>query len=340
MHPTFLLLLGLVLIMPADAGGSVPGGPVGVALVVLVFACVVFHELGHSLTARKFGLEVASITLLPIGGMAAMRTLPKKPGQELLIALAGPAVSLVLAVIFGCATYYLYGLMALQAFAKAPLLGQLAYINVILAMFNLLPAFPMDGGRIVRSLLWMKFGFVRATTLAAHLGQGLAIVMFFLAINHNYMLILVAVFVYLGAMAEGRAAQWRGILGQIPAAEAMRTRLVRVAPNDTIGQASQLMMHAGQDHFPVFHNEAFIGLLTREGLFRGLSEHKHDQPISEFMTTRIVYCSPLDSLANVFQSMNEKEVSCVVVMEADRLAGLITVDQLGKFGLPVRSADG
>lgn len=337
-HITFLLLLVLIGLRSADKDSFIPAGLPGVMLVGLVFVCVLLHEFGHCLMARRFGLLVDSITLLPIGGVTAMRSLPRTAGAELSIALAGPLVSFALAALCGLIALQSHGPGSFAQTENVPWVVRLTFINLVLGIFNLFPAFPMDGGRILRSLLWTRLGFVRATKFAAKTGQVLAGGLFILAfLTTNYMLILIAPFIYMVAAAEGRAAQWRGALAQIHAADAMLTSMERIDARETIEQVGYRARQSGQDHFPVFRQEAFVGLLTRNDLLRALHEQKLESPAAEFMTRRIVFCSPHESLAAVFQTMNEQELSCVAVMENDLLLGLITLEQISRVGLLARS---
>jgi len=347
LHVTFLLLLGLIAIAGPRSQGSIPGGLMGVILVGAVFLCVLLHELGHSIVARRFGVIVDSITLLPIGGVAAMRTLPRSARGELLIALAGPAVSLALGLLLAGLSYLWYGVGVYEALGKrylaAPMLLQLATINIVLAAFNLLPAFPMDGGRILRASLWSRVGFARATTVAANIGQGLAITLFFLAILKGHVvLVIIALFIYFGAEAEGRTAVLRDAFAHVPAEDAMLTNLEYIGPQESIEQVSQRMIHTGQDNFPIFQDGVFLGMLTRRHLLRALRERKHNDPAERFMTREIVFCSPVDSLASVVHAMNARDLPCVAVIVGDQLVGLITPEQIGKFGMltkPQRTAE-
>jgi len=195
-HVTFLVLLAVIAAIPVGRGEGL-AGLMGVTIVLLVFACVLLHELGHSLVAQWYGVKVDSITLLPIGGIAAMRTLPRSPGPEFVIALAGPVVSVTLAAAFGAIGYLRYGpemfvmISGQAAYARLDIITNLALINTALAAFNLLPAFPMDGGRMLRAVLWSRLGFARATRTASNIGQGLAIALFALALLNGRSLLVV-----------------------------------------------------------------------------------------------------------------------------------------------------
>ncbi len=332
-HATFLLLLVLIAVNPPQqegAGFNIPSGLPGVILVVGIFFCVVLHELGHSLVARRFGVEVTDITLLPIGGVAKMRTMPHSPWAEFAIAAAGPATSIAIGVL---ATLAIYGMQKFDTLAtgKPSYLVILATINFILAGFNLVPAFPMDGGRILRSLLWSRLGFIKATKVAATIGQFLAIALFIFGLVHfNLWLVLIAMFVYFGATMESQAAAMRHGLAQVPASNAMISDIQTISPEELIEQVRQRALHTGQDNFPVFDGQEFIGLLTRPRLQEALRRRENQSSARKFMSAEIVYCGPQDSLAQILAVMNDKNLPCVVVMQDDQLLGLITPEQIGK----------
>lgn len=336
-HVTFLLLLVLIAVHSPQqeaAGSGIPSGLSGVILVVGIFFCVVLHELGHSLVARRFGVQVTDITLLPIGGVAKMRTMPHSPRAEFAIAAAGPATSIAIGVLATLAVSQIYGMQEFDTLAtgNAPILVLLAVINFVLAVFNLAPAFPMDGGRILRSLLWSRLGFIKATKVAATIGQFLAIALFIFGLVHfDLWLVFIAMFVYFGATMEGQAAALRHGLAQVPASDAMISDIQTISPEELIEQVRQRALHTGQDNFPVFDGQEFIGLLTRPRLQEALRRRENQSSARKFMSAEIVYCGPQDSLAQVFAVMNDKNLSCVVVMQDDQLLGLITPEQIGKI---------
>jgi Zn-dependent protease len=213
-HVTFLIFLAWIAFSNYRASGDLTYVASGLLFTLALFGIVVLHELGHALAARRYGIRTRAITLLPIGGVASLERMPRKPRQELVVALAGPAVNVVLAA----AIYVLLNLGAGLApvsdvfRAGTSFLSQLFWVNVSLAIFNLIPAFPMDGGRVLRALLAMRLGHARATQVAAMIGQLMAIVFLFLGIFTNPMLIFIAMFVWFGAASEssqmpGRAAE-------------------------------------------------------------------------------------------------------------------------------------
>jgi stage IV sporulation protein FB len=328
-HASFLILLALI--------GMSASGPSGVILTSLVFVCVLLHELGHSLVARRFGVEVESITLLPIGGVAAMKTPPRTAKAELLIALAGPAVSVLLAVGFALLAVWRYDGKTLLTIARhqgvLPLIGELAMINFILAGFNLIPAFPMDGGRVLRAVLWSKKGFYRATRIAVNVGQGLAIG-FFLAslVGHfSFWMIFIAVFIYFGAEAEGRAAAWRESISDVPIADAMQRQVQPLSPDATVEQAVDIMLNTNQEHFPVIAGGEPVGVLTKSAILSAIRLREGGRRISEIMTPQLHYCTPFDTLANVVEMMDKRNLMCVLVLYENKIVGMITPEQIWRF---------
>ena len=211
-HITFLLFLVWIGFTYFSIGGAVAARQ-GVLFILLLFACVLLHELGHALTAKGFGIRTTDITLLPIGGVARLERIPNEPKQELLIAIAGPAVNVVIAVLL---IFYLGQRAAMSDFEdihtpRVTMLSKLASVNIGLVLFNLIPAFPMDGGRILRSILAMRMNYLRATEIAARIGQTLAIAFGIVGFFYNSFLIFIAFFVYMGAQQEAAMARARAV---------------------------------------------------------------------------------------------------------------------------------
>jgi len=329
LHATFLLLLAI-----AGMGGS---GARGMMMLVLVFCCVLLHELGHSFIARRYGVEVESITLLPIGGVAAMKSLPKTPRAELFIALAGPAVSVLLGVLFTGLSVQFYGEGILRTIIynhyNAPLMGELAAINFILAGFNLIPAFPMDGGRILRAILWSRKNFFRATQIASQSGQGLAVGFFLASLitGFNFWLTLIAVFIYFGAEAEGKAAEWRETISDATVADAMQRPIRILQPDEPVSTAVDIMLATGQEYFPVMENKKTIGIVSKTAILQAIRSGGSWRKAEEIMTTELIYCSPFDTLAGLADTMERRNLSFVPVMYEDKIVGLVTPEIIWQY---------
>jgi len=328
-HATFLLLLLFVGFSPSDPNDPWSAGLRGLVLVGLVFVCVFLHELGHSLAARSYGIGVESITLLPIGGLAALKGLPDSPRAELITAIAGPAVSVGLGVLFALGVWIFLGPDAWRTILhnpdRLPLLAELAMINFFLVAFNLLPAFPMDGGRILRAALWSRKGFVRATRIAVTVGQGLAGICFVLALIHfRPWLILIALFIYFGAEAEGRLAAWKEAFQNQPVRQIMQSVFETIPVEQTVEETARFMARTGQEHFFVREGDQVAGILTGPALLRAIRDRQSDHPVKDFMTRELICCRPTDNVASVWEVMERRNLACIVVIEEDRIVGLVT----------------
>ena len=238
-HATFLMLLAWMAVSYYLPRQSMTDVVNGLAFILALFAIVILHEFGHALTARRFGIRTRDVTLLPIGGVARLERMPEDPRQELLVALAGPGVNVVLA---GILLLVLVPTATLEAVNEIRLVGghflsKLLWINVSLAAFNLIPAFPMDGGRVLRALLAMRMDYVRATQVAASVGQALAIVFGFIGLLYNPFLVFIALFVWMGAASEASMVQMKSALGGIPVSKAMIADFRSLRPTDSLEQA-------------------------------------------------------------------------------------------------------
>ena len=342
-HFTFLILLGFIGLGGYLRTGDPVVGLVGVGMIVAVFGIVVLHELGHALAARYYGIPTRDITLLPIGGVARLQRMPEKPVQELVVALAGPAVNVALALLFG-AVLFLQGTPAptnpeqALTFQAGGVVGALVYINVMLVLFNLLPAFPMDGGRVFRALLAMRLGARRATDLATVVGKGMA-VLFALAglfgipgtsMDGNIMLVLVALFVWMGADAEARAVRARAGLAGLPVAAVMVRRFAGVDPDDTLGAVADYAHQSFQRDFPVVIGGRVIGLLGREELRAGLIEHGPTGRVFQVMRREFPTVG-LDDPAERGLALLAEGAPIVPVVAYGQLAGILTREHLTHF---------
>lgn len=333
-HVTFLMLLAWIAWTHYRATHSVAAAVGGVASVVLVFGSVLLHEYGHALVARRYGIPTKDITLLPIGGVAALERMPEDPRGELAVSIAGPAVNAVLAVLF-YGTLALIGRLDVPAHPVMPgtsLLEQLAWINVTLAVFNLIPAFPMDGGRVLRSLLAMKLGHPHATQIAATLGQGLALVAGIVGLFWNPVLIFVALFVWLGASEEGKTNMLGLALEGIPVQFAMVTEVRVVPPDAALEVAVEYVLAGFQQDLPVVRRGKLVGVLTRHDILRALSERGASIPVSEVMRTEFATAHPGEMLATAHRRMQQHDrTSMPVVLHDGRIAGMLTLESIGEL---------
>ena len=325
-HLTFLLLLLFVLFMPGEGG---LGGPQGVLLILGVFFGVAIHELGHAMTARIYKINTRSITLLPIGGLAALERMPKKPSSEIAIAAAGPITSFALGAVL-----LLIGLGVGTVYADSYLYNyimNLAIINGFLGAFNLVPALPMDGGRILRGVLSAAKGHTWGTNVASKVGQVVA-VMFgaFGLFTGNFILILIAVFVYLGAKAERGEAEMERILKGYHAWQAMLAPVRWATPKETLGALVMDLRHTMQEDVPVIDDGKLVGIVSREDLLPALQRGELNRKVGEITRGIPKPASPEEPLVDVFRRMRQNRLFALPVIDQGRLAGMVTREKIGR----------
>lgn len=330
-HVTFLLFLAAVpLFLASNLRDALE-----VALVLTgLFACVVLHEFGHALAARRYGIATREIVLLPIGGLARLDRMPEKPSQELVVALAGPAVNLLLAAL---------GTGALMAFGRTPadvfahrLDGYVEFMifaNLTMLAFNLLPAFPMDGGRVLRALLAMRLPFARATRIAATVGQGFALVFAVVGVFvlKSPMLVFVALFVFMAAGEERAIVQTRASVAGVPVAAAMLTQFGTLETRDELRRAVELLLASSQQDFPVLEDGRLLGMLSRSELLRAVQAEGDEAPVGRVARLDI---EPVDAsalLESTIARMREQAASALPVTSHGRLVGLLTLENVGEF---------
>jgi Zn-dependent protease/CBS domain-containing protein len=340
-HVTFLLLLGWIAWSAWVATGSLAGVLDGLVLILLLFLCVLLHEFGHALAARRYGIATRHITLLPIGGVAALEAMPQDPRQEIVVALAGPAVNLAIAALLYLVLEIGGRPGSLLAFdpGGGSLLPTLLAANVILLLFNLLPAFPMDGGRVLRALLATRLGHVRATEIAASIGQVVAFGLGFLGLFGNPLLIFIAIFVYLAAASEAQLVAIRAMSRDVPVNAAMMTQIARLSPDAHIDEAVTTLLQTSQSEFPVVDADGRLaGVLSRADMIRALKERGPDSRVADAMTKDVPTIGHRACLDEAFRLLQEKQAPAVGVVDAaGRLAGLITSETVGEM-LMVREA--
>lgn len=333
MHATFLLLVGWVLLAHWLQGESLAAALEGLGFILALFGCVVLHEYGHALTARKYGIKTRDITLLPIGGVARLEKMPDEPVQELWVALAGPAVNVVIAAVLYGWLQITDGLVPLSDLevGAGSFIERLMVVNLFLVGFNMLPAFPMDGGRVVRALLAMRMEYTRATQIAASLGQIMAILFGFLGLLANPFLLFIAFFVWIGAAQEASMVQMKSALAGIPVSRAMLTDFRTVAPTDSLAHAVQLILAGSQQDFPVVSNDRVVGVLTRSNVLRGLTERGPQTPIAEMMHREFEIFDSYEMLEVAFARLQACQCQTVPVTHGGHLVGLLTMDNVGEF---------
>ncbi|MGA2493961.1 MAG: site-2 protease family protein [Roseiarcus sp.] len=317
-HVTFLLLLAWIGFSAWQQGGPAAAGD-SLIFIILLFVCVVLHEFGHILVARRYGIQAPEVTLLPIGGVASLQKIPDRPSQEFAIAIAGPAVNFVIAIVL---------LLLVGSFDSADLarlddprvslLARLADANLFLAIFNLIPAFPMDGGRVLRALLAMKLGRPRATRIAASVGQAFAFGLGFLGLFGNPLLIFIAIFIYVAATGEAQITAVHESARGLSVAEAMETRFASLPADARLADAVDALLATAQHEFPVVDGlNKPIGLVTREDIFAALKDQDRDAAVAGFMRAPIETLraeAPLDTTVDTFL---QQEAPAVCVVDRD-----------------------
>jgi Zn-dependent protease/CBS domain-containing protein len=337
-HITFLLLIAWLAFGYYAQGGSAAAAS-RVIFVLLLFLCVVLHEFGHAFAAKAFGINTPDITLLPIGGVARLERMPEEPVQELIIAVAGPLVNVVIAL----GLFVAGGSQALlnpSNLEGGGLVAQLLTINIVLVLFNLLPAFPMDGGRVLRALLATRLSYVRATQVAANVGQGFAFIFGFLGLfGPNPFLLFIALFVYIGASQEAALAQMKDVSRRFPVSSAMVREFRTLSEDASLQEAVDALLATSQHDFPVVDETGGIaGLLTRQGLIAALRKNDPALRVGDVMRRDIPTVTTGTRFEDAFRIMQECNCPAVPVLDRmKRLVGLLTPENVTEL-MMVQSA--
>lgn len=333
-HVTFLLFLVWIWAAYYQRGGAGAAWE-GVAFVVLLFLCVVLHEFGHVFAARRYGVKTPDVTLWPFGGIASLERIPEKPSEELVVALAGPAVNVVIALVLMLILGGTTGIEHLQDIdnPQVSLLAKLAGANIFLVVFNLIPAFPMDGGRVLRALLAMRMSHAQATQTAASIGQALAIGLGVLGIFGNPMLIIIAVFVFLAAAGEAGHVQMKQAARGVLVQDAMITRFESLDTQASVGDAAEALIRTTQREFPVVDGAGHLrGVVTRDAMIRVLQQSGPQASAMEAMTGDIPTVPARSPLEAALRLLTEKQAPAVGALDASgRLIGLLTAENVGEM---------
>ena len=342
-HVTFLILMAWIGVSIYATAGLL-AAMWNMLFVAALFACVLAHEYGHALMARRFGIATPTVTLLPIGGLAQLNRMPERPRDEIAVALAGPAVNVA---IWAILTLFFQADVSIVEIAgsehemtTADFVSQLAAINLTLAIFNMLPAFPMDGGRVLRALLTIRLGRVRGTEAAAAVGRAMAIGLGLWGLYvTNPILILVAAFVYFAASAESTQDSLRQVASRHRARDAMITEFHPLAPDDLLSDATEAILRSTQHEFPVLDPQGrAMGFLTRATVFKALASARPEVHVADLMVKDLPEVAPDDSLNDVFEKLAADPSGAVLVLDAHRrLLGYITQENLGELMVIARA---
>lgn len=342
-HGTFAILILFILLSGLASGSGVASAVASVLFILAIFATIILHELGHALTARRFGIKTRDITVLPIGGLARLERMPDVPRQELWVALAGPAVNLVIGA--GCYVLMIAASGTAPALTLDPsaagFLGRFTAVNFALAIFNMVPAFPMDGGRALRALLAERVDYTRATEVAASIGQGLALVFGLVGLFANPVLIFIALFVWMGASSEATAVTLRGALAGAPVSRAMVTDFRTVRGGSPLSEVVELVLMGAQRDFPVMDETGLeiVGILSRDQLVSGLSTVGSAGRVEQAMTTTFETADAREMLDSAYIRLQGSSAPVLPVLHDGRVVGLLTAENVAEYVM-IRGAMG
>lgn len=333
-HWTFLILVGWIVLQNASRGQSVDQILWAVAFLLAIFLCVFLHELGHALAARRYNIKTRDITMLPIGGLARLETIPEDPKQELAVALAGPAVNLVIAGVLWL--FISLDPNSAENFDMMTLSGRsflytLMVANLVLALFNLIPAFPMDGGRVLRALLTFRLPRPQATRIAAGIGQVLAIGFIFIGLFYNPFLLLIGFFIFLGAQAESNFAQTRSLLQDYRVEDVVMTRYQTLQPEDSIDRAVDLLLDGQATAFLVESEGVIQGSLSRKEMIKALATHGKRARIGDIMRTEVRELQAEEPLEKVYQYFQQNRDALLPVLKQKQLIGVLDKENIHEF---------
>jgi len=333
-HLTFVLFLAWIFAASYANGGAATAWNT-LLFMLLLFLCVLLHEFGHIFTAKAFGVATPYVTLLPIGGVAQLERIPEEPGQEFLIAIAGPLVNvaITLLLVFVAGANLQPSAAAAVDNTQISIVDRLAVVNLFLAIFNLIPAFPMDGGRVLRAALASRMGYVRATEIAAAIGQFVAFALGFFGLMYNPILIFIAIFVYLAASSEAHMVALRAVSRGVPVSYAMMTHYATLTPEEHVDHAVQTLLATNQGEFPVVDGMGKpVGLLDRGALIRALKTLGPDARVADAMNTELPTIGNRATLEQAFKLLQQKAAPAVAVVDiAGRLVGLVTGETIAEM---------
>ena len=335
-HWTFSLLILFIVYTNYKAGQNSIQILWSVLFILCIFLTVFMHELGHALTAKKFGIKTKDITLLPIGGVAQLERLPEKPSEELMVAFAGPMVNIVLALITS--------LFISLPNTSEEMVAQLDngvnsgnfflnfyLVNIILAFFNLIPAFPMDGGRVLRALLSYKLERHQATKIAARIGQALAIGFVLLGFYSNPFLIFIGIFVFMGAQIESEYTESKYMLKGYKVRDVLMKQYPTIDYNETLETAVKLMLDSQNKHFLVTENGIPMGTLNREQIIAALAKKEGETKLSSIMDRELILLQADNLLEDVFELVYKNKSTLMLVIDDNQLIGTLDTENLLEF---------
>ncbi len=331
-HITFFLLLFFIFISVLNQR-DFRSAILATLFICAVFVCVLIHEIGHSLIARRFGNEAKSITLLPIGGVATMEEMPEKPSQEIAMSIVGPLINLAIAAILFLFVGHWTGVGAPNLYPDSArsFFAGLIGVNIMLAIFNLIPAFPMDGGRVLRGILATRMDYVQATSVAVTIGQGLAMLFILFGIFFNWWLAIIGLFLHIGAGSEKQQVILKSLLHDVPASEVMMREYRALRPEQMLSEALEQFYHGCQEDFPVIGEKGLEGILTRDRILSSVHEKGLDIPVSEVMDGDFAFVNPQTPLEDIYRSLLSKQKTAVAVVDKGSVKGMVCLDGISRY---------
>ena len=325
-HMTFFILLFLAMY----------GGIKAVVFILGVFCFVTLHELCHSMMAQKFGIRVKEITLLPIGGVASMTRMPEKASEEFFISIVGPLFNLLVVAVLFFPLQALFGSEFFFGFFKhgpslktwPDVILYIYWINLILAVFNLIPAFPMDGGRILRSLLTPRMGYLRATRFSVSLGHIFALLFGYIGLRYNIFLVAIAVFIYFSASSEQVQVDVKETLKKFKIKDILVTDFLTLTEESKLSKVLELIFHSHQEDFPVIENGKMTGFITRRDIISGIHEFGVSADVKSIMRRNAPILREIDSLNKAQNLMQENNLKALPVIRNGSVIGIVTIEDI------------
>lgn len=341
-HWTFLMLIAWVIAIGLVRELTISQILMHILFVLAVFACIVLHELGHSLTAIKYGGKVKGITLLPIGGMANMTKMPETPREDFMVSAAGPLVNIVIAGVIWLAVS-IFGTVDFKAIEFDTItpnnfLLLLVAVNLFIVAFNLIPAFPMDGGRIFRAALSVKMSKVEATRVAKNIGQFFAVAFIITGLFVNPFLVVIGIFIFIGAKAEYEMMRYQDALHDYTVADIIISDYIVLHIDDTLQKAADTLVHSSDNGFMVASDYGYQGVLTKDNLIEGLTRYGKEGKVKDAMNTNVKPVSPDTPLLKVFQEMKQNRCLILPVFSNGKLKGILDLEKIHEFILIQKAA--
>lgn len=336
-HWTFLILVGFIIFWQLQAGGTMQDVLYALLFLMVLFLCVILHEFGHALMARKFGIPTKDITILPIGGLARLEKMPEDPKEELAVAFAGPAVNVVIAAVLFLILIPSGGLNMevenLEEFSRSStgFLFNLFWVNVMLVLFNLIPAFPMDGGRVLRAILAMNMNRSKATKIAARVGQVFSVVFVIAGFFLTPVLILIGVFVFIGAQAESNFVQSQTLLRGYKVKDVLILNYFKLSTESKVKDAVDILLETQAKDFVVMEGEKVVGLLRRNAIIQALSNKGPEASVTEVMTSTFTFLNPEMPLTEIYQLMQQEKEMFLPVIQNNIILGVVDTENILEF---------